>query len=425
MAKKRPRGSPPEALVSVIGDAVDAGILVSNSADIAIYSTAKTKSALSPVFAAALEAVAGEGPGKITQRVFGAASNAAAKAMEDAALPIDYEVMADGVLGIPDQAIWVAARQAAGDLFHRLPAKERKRRGERLLKKARKAAVMAARVRLGRDKDRKFRGYTNKASDYLGEDKTAEFQAAVKSSQDIAERIVGVMTMTVYTGVVVHAAAVAAFGAAIRGVPRAELAGAVEKACEDLTAVARREDEVTGRVVSSLAVAIYVNAARRRKAGAAVRGAEKLLRDATATQITDVIYASTFEAAYEAVAACAYAVSSKSAFKAGYEPALAKACGVKLPESSDAIVRDMLEGHGGDAGYAGPEEFLRELHQRLYGAAEREPDPEGETRQQSVFPAASEVDYEAAASDDGMEAIISLYKAAYRAGARAAKSVMS
>ena len=424
MAKKHPRKSPPEALVSALEDAVDAGIIVSKHARVMTHHPTKTRSRISPVFAAAREAVAGERPGKISQRVFDTASHAAAKAMEDSARPIEYELMADGILGIPDHAIWMAARQAAGDLFHRLPAEKRERRGERLLKKARKAAVTAARVRLRRDKDQRFRRYTNKARDYLEGDKAAEFRAAVKSTQDIAERTIGAIAMTVYLGTIIHAATAAAFGAAIRDVPRAELAGAVEKACEDLPEVARRNDEVTGSAVASLAEAIYGDAARRRKAGAAVSGAEKLLQDGVVTQISDIVYESSFEAAYGALAACAYAVSRKSAFRAGYEAALAKACGAEPSGSADVIVRVMLENHGGDAISAAPGEFFQELYQRLTNTTEQAPSPEVETRR-SVFRAALEIDYEAAASDDGMEAIISLYKAAYRAGARAAKSVMS
>ena len=424
MAKKHPRKSPPEALVSALEDAVDAGIIVSKHARVMTHHPTKTRSRISPVFAAAREAVAGERPGKISQRLFDTAGHAAAKAMEDSARPIEYELMADGILGIPDHAIWMAARQAAGDLFHRLPAEKGERRGERLLKKARKAAVAAARVRLGRDKDQRFRRYTNKARDYLEGDKAAEFRAAVKSTQDIAERIIGAIAMTVYLGTIIHAATAAAFGAAIRDVPRAELAGAVERACEDLPEVARRNDEVTGSAVASLAEAIYGDAARRRKAGAAVSGAEKLLQDGVVTQISDIVYESSFEAAYGALAACAYAVSRKSAFRAGYEAALAKACGAEPSGSADVIVRVMLENHGGDAISAAPGEFFQELYQRLTNTTEQAPSPEVETRR-SVFRAALEIDYEAAASDDGMEAIISLYKAAYRAGARAAKSVMS
>ena len=135
MAKKHPRKSPPEALVSALKGAVDAGIIVSKHASVMTHRPTKTRSRISPVFAAAREAVTGERPGKISQRLFDTAGHAAAKAMEDSARPIEYELMADGILGIPDHAIWMAARQAAGDLFYRLPAEKRERRGERLLKK--------------------------------------------------------------------------------------------------------------------------------------------------------------------------------------------------------------------------------------------------------------------------------------------------
>ncbi len=422
---RRDRKNSPKSLVSAIGDAVDASITISDDSGIAAHGTTHTGDGLPSVFVAAREAVTSQKTGRINHAAFNAAMKAASKAAEDSTLQVNYERMAASILCIPDHAIWMAARQAAGDLFHRLPAKKRERLGERLLEKARKAAVMAARVRLGRDESEEFPEPPRYTGGHTREDESEEFRAAVKSSQKIAGRAIPLVAGVVHLGATVHAATAAVFGAAIRGLPPKKLAGAVERACEDLPEAASRHDEIVSGFVAALSEAIYGDAARRRKANTAVRGVEKLLQNEAATQITKTIYDGAFGAAYGALAACAYATSRKPAFKAGYEAALAEACGVERREPPKITIRDMRGGRDEDMSDAVPDEVLQELYQRLSHTMAQVMGAGEETPRRRRFPAASEVDYEAAASSDDVKGMIALYDAAYRAGARAAKSVIS
>ncbi len=421
-AKKHPRKSPPEALVSALEDAVDAGIIVSKHASVMTHHPTKTRSRISPVFAAAREAVVGERPGKISQRVFDTAGHAAAKAMEDSARPIEYELMADGILGIPDHAIWMAARHAAGDLFYRLPAEKRERRGGDLLEKAGNAAVAAARDRLGRGGGRTFQKRPE-AGGHPGRDGSPQFRAAVVSTRRLASDVAGVVEDTASVGTALHAATAATFGAAVKGPPPGGLAGAVGKACGAISEAVIRHDRMAGSVVAALCGEIRHAAVCWPNARAAVRGSENLLLDRAADRTFIAMGESSFEAAYEALAACAYAASGKYAFKRAYESAAAEACGVELPEPPKAAGRGAGRRGASDAL---PDEFLQELYRPRYDAAGEAADARKAALRRSVFPAVLLTNYVAAAAHGGgMGAVMFLYRAAYRAGAEAAEPVIA
>ena len=156
--------------------------------------------------------------------------------------------------------------------------------------------------------------------------------AAVRTAAADAREIAGLASETtsrmVLLGAPVHAAAVAVFEVAIRGVSPYDLADAVEEACNDLPEMARRHDALVVGLVGALSTMIAADAAYRQKYQTAVRGAEKLSRNEAADRIVDEITGNTFEAVYTALVASAYANSDGSAFESGYDEALTAACGV-------------------------------------------------------------------------------------------------
>lgn len=422
VAKKHPRGRPPGAVVAVINDAIDAAFMVSDVLEKAPRGAAKTRSGMRSAFAAAREAVADQEPGRVGRRAFVAAAEAAAAAIADGPALADYGLVESALTGVPDHAVRVAARQAAGDLFYRLPAKERERRGGDLLEKAGKAAVAAAKDRLGRGGGRTFQKRPG-AGGHPGRDGSPQFRAAVVSTRRLASDVARVVEDTASVGTALHAATAAAFGAAVRGVPPGGLAGAVGKACGAISEVVIRHDRMAGSVVAALCGEIRHAAVRWPDARAAVRGSEKLLLDRAADRTFVAMGESSFEAAYETLAACAYAASGKYAFKRAYESAAAEACGVELPEPPKAAGRGAGRRGAIDAL---PEEFLQELYLRRYDAADGAADARKAALRLSVFPAVLLTNYVAAAAHGGgMGAVMFLYRAAYRAGAKAAKSVIA
>ena len=419
VARKHPRGRHFGAVVAVLNDAIDAAFTVSAVSEKAPRGAAETRSGMRPAFAAAREAVADQEPGTADRRAFVAAAEAAAAAIAHGPALADYGQVERAVMGVPDHAVRVAARQAAGDLFYRWSAKERERRGGDLLEKARKAAVAAARDRLGRGGGGRLQKRPG-AGGRPGRDEPLEFRAAVVSTRRFASDVARAVKDTANVGTALHAATAAAFGAAIRGVPPGGLAGAVGKACGAISEAVIRHDRMAGSVVAALCGEIRHAAVCWPNARAAVRGSENLLLDRAADRTFIAMGESSFEAAYEALAACAYAASGKYAFKRAYESAAAEACGVELPEPPKAAGRGA--GRRG-AINAPPEEFLRELYRPRYDAADGAADARKAALRRSVFPAVLLTDYEAAAA--GMGAVMFLYRAAYRAGAGAAEPVIA
>lgn len=400
--RRRSEAGGTSAFALAIADAVDAASRASRDASAVAYVTVTKESGLPEVFAAARAAVDDVEPGDIGPGVFDKAMAYATMALHDSAIPINYDLIRNAVESIPEHIVWMAARQAAGDMFHQTPGAEASG-GGRLLDTMRAAAVKAAEDHIG------------------GEGCIRMRQAADKASLKIAEKAVLTATETIRTGASTHAATAAVFGVAIRGVPPGELAGAVEEACEDLPGLARRHDPLVVGLVSALSATILDDAISRRKYQTATRGAEKLSRDEAADRVIDTIVGSAFEAVYMALAASAYATSDGSAFESGYEDALAAACGVNLPRRfktdgmPDSISPDLM----GDV----PDEMLRELYQRLSDTMELMLGSAASPEQQKMFLNASGVDYKDAASRRQMRGIISLYEEAYGAGYRGAGAV--
>ena len=403
--RRQPRDcSLQDTLTLTIADAVEAGAAAADDAGAAAHQTVSGRSGLGAVFAAARAAVAGTEPGNIGSSVFDAALRAAAGAVADSSIPSNYDRIRRAVMSIPDRLVRMAARQAANDLFAKMPAKVGTAGDGRLLGRMRAAAVRAARIRLGRD------------------DGIPAVRAATDGARDIADRTARMTSEIVLIGAPVHAATAAVFGVAIRDVSPASLADAIREACEDLPKVARRHDDLVVGFVAALSVMISADAAYRRKYQTAVRGAEKLSRNEAADQIVNMITGNTFEAVYMALVAGAYATSDGSSFESGYERALAEACGVDLRQSRQAGMDGIPDGIPPDVEDGIPEEVFREMYQRLSGTMEWLLGSEAELARQRRFREALKVDYKDAASDRWMGGIVSLYEMAYRAGYEGARA---
>lgn len=390
-------GDPPDPLTMTITDAVKTAAEAADEASVDVRRIIYGRSGLGAVFAAAMEAVADTEPGNIGLSVFDAAVRAAGGAVVGSAIPPCYDRVRRSVESVPDRLVRVAARQAASDLFAGMPVQDRPAGGGRLLGRMRTAAVRAAKARLGRDGG-------------------AAVRAAAADAREIASMASEETSRMVLLGAPVHAATVAVFEVAIRGVPPDGLADAVEEACSDLPETARRHDGLVVGLVGALSTMIAADAARRRKYQTAVRRAEEISRNEAADRIVDEITGNTFGSIYMALVASAYANSDGSAFKSGYEGALAAACGVDPNR-----VRWMggMEPGGPPPEVDGEEmtgEAYLELQQRLastiewlFGYGE---DPARRKRLMNAM----EVDYKEAASSGRMAGIISLYEMAYRAG---------
>ena len=396
--RRQPKeGDPPDPLAMTIADAVKTAAEAADEAGVDVRRIISGRSGLGAVFAAAMEAVANTEPGDIGLSVFDAAVRAAGGSVAGSAIPPCYDRVRLTIESVPDRLVWVAARQAASDLFAGMPVQDRSAGGGRLLGRMRTAAVRAAKARLGRD------------------DWTA-VRAAAADAREIASIASEETSRMVLLGAPVHAAAVAVFEVAIRGVPPDGLADAVEEACNDLPEVARRHDDLVVGLVGALSAMFAADATRRRKYQTAVRRAEEISRNEAADRIVDEITGNTFEAIYMALVASAYANSDGSAFKSGYEEALAAACGVD--PNSVRWMGGMAPG-GPPPEVDGEEmsgEFYLELQQRLTGAMEWMLGYGEDPARRKRFITAMEVDYKAAASSGRMIGIISLYEMAYRAG---------
>lgn len=396
--RRQPKeGSPPDPLAMTIADAVKSATEAADEAGADVRRIIYGRSGLGVVFAAAMKAVADNEPGDIGMSVFDTAMRAARGAVVDSAIPPCYDRVRQSVESIPDRLIRVAARQAASDLFAGMPVQDRSAGGGRLLGRMKTAAVRAAKARLGRDGG-------------------AAVRAATVDAQEIAGLASETTSRMVLLGAPVHAAAVAVFEVAIRGVPPDDLGDAIEEACDDLPEMARRHDDLVVGLVGALSTMISADAAYRQKYQTAVRGAEKLSRSEAADRIVDEITGSTFEAIYTALVASVYANSDGSAFEPGYEEALAVACGVD-PNRARRM-GGMVHGDPPPKvdGEEISENIYLELQQRLTSTMEWLFGYEEDPTRQKRFMNAMEVDYKAAASSAQMAEIISLYEMAYRAG---------
>lgn len=388
------------ALTLTIDDAVTAADMVSSSIESAAQSIAYRQSGLPFVFKASQEAVAKIKPVNINHRTFDAALEAARVAMEDSDIPSTYKKMHKIIMSIPDYLVSMAAKHAANDLFTSMPVKARTSDGGRLLEDMKDAAIKTARVHIRRDEC------------------IPQLQAATHDAEKIAAITVLMTAEIVQTGVSAHAATAAVFGAAIQKVPPNRLTRAIEKACADLPKLARRHSGILG-LVTEISTTILNDAIYRRKYQTAISGAEKLSRKDATVQVCNMIIGNTFEAVYMTLITGIYAISDKSTFESGYEEALAAACGIKSFDTQQATMGDTSDDPTSNLENI-PPEVLQELYQKLSNKLGYVLGSEENPASRRLYTNALEVDYEAYASSDGSNNIISLYEIAYRAGYKGA-----
>lgn len=388
---------PPDPLAMTIADAVKSAIEAADEASADVHRIVSGRSCLGAVFAAAMDAVADTEPRNIGPSVFDAAMGAARGAVIDSAIPFCYDRVRLSVKSIPDRVVQTAARQAASDLFARIPIRDRSAGDGRPLGKMKIVAVRAAKAHLKRDDG-------------------VALRAAAADAQGIADVAVEATSKMVLIGVPVLAATVAVFEVAIRGVQPYGLGDAIEEACRNLPEMARRHDDRIVGLVGALSTMIADDAYYRRKYQTAVRGAEKLSRDEATDRIVDDMISNTFEAVYMALVSSAYANSDGSIFESGYEEALAAACGI------DPNRVRWMSGMAPDDppprvdGKEIPQEAYLELQQRLVSTMEWLFGYGENPISRKRFMNAMDVDYKAAASSGHLNGIISLYEMAYRAG---------
>ena len=161
-------------------------------------------------------------------------------------------------MSIPDRLIRMAARQAANDLFAKMPAKTGKAGDSRLLRRMRAAAVRTAKVRLGRDDGiAAVRARHRRRPGYRRQNRPDD----IRDSPDRGARA-------------------RRHGGRLRGGhtrrPASQPGRGHQEACEDPAKVARRHDDLVVGFVAALSAMIAADAEYRRKYQTAVRGAEKL-----------------------------------------------------------------------------------------------------------------------------------------------------
>ena len=352
---------------------------------------------LGAVFAAALDAVSDAEPGNIGPSVFDAAMRAARDAVSGSAIPSVYDRMRISVESIPDRLVQAAGQQAASDLLAGMPIRDRSVDGERL-GDVMKAAVRAAKTRLGRD------------------DAAATIQAAAADTRGIMGVVYESASKMVLAGSPVHAATVAVFEVAVRGVSPDDLANAIDDACDDLPETARRHGDMVVTLVADLSMLIAEDSAYLRKYHTAVRRAEKNSRSEAADRIVDEIVCNAFEAVYMALVAGAYANYDGSAFESGYDEALAAAFGVDLDRSSHEALSKMAAG-----GYIpGVDKDDPDMQREVVSAIKILLSYKGDPSRRKMLMSAMDIDYKTAATSGQIDGLISLYDMAYRAGYEAA-----
>ena len=386
-----------DTLTSTITDAVKAASKASDSIETEVRNAVYGKSGLPVVFAAARKAVANTEPGNTDLAVFDEAMRGAMDGLADSSIPSNYDRMREVVMTAPSQLIWMAARQAAGDLFATMPAKAKGAGDGRLLGKMKSAAVRAAKTRLGR------------------KDRIKTVEGAVKGVRYIAEGITRMTSEIVMTGAATHAATAAVFEVTIRNVRPEDLRDAVEEACIDLPRAARRHDDVVVGLVAALATMIAEDASNRRKYQTAARGAVELSQEEAAGQVFNMITGNAFQGAYVALVAGAYATSDGSDFESGYERALAKACGVDTHMNSQLPMGSIPDDAPPDIKML-PEDLYRRLSSAVMALFTSDED----IARQRRFNDAMDADYKAIAARREVKGIITMYEMAYRAGYKAA-----
>ena len=431
MARRRKfqskKDGPPDPFAMIIADAVESAAEAADEAGADIRRIINGKSGLGAVFTAAMDAVADTEPGNMGRSVFDAAMRAAAGAVDSSAISSGYDRVRLSVQSIPDRLVRAAGQWAASDLFADISIQDKSGDGGRLLDRMKVAAVQAAKTRLEQD------------------DAATTVQAAAADTQVIANIASGSTSQMVMIGAPVHAAAVAVFEVAIRGVPPDDLADAIKEVCNDLPEMARRHDDLIVNLVAALSIVIAGDTIYRRKYQTAVRGAEKISRNEAADRIVDEIVGNTFEAVYMALVSSAYANSDRSAFESCHDEALAAACGVDIDHNKQRLnmltadlqlaaacgvdmdhnqrmVAGMMAASGISPG--GNEEAYPDLQQNLAEIMGVLLSDEEDPARRKMFMNAMDVDYKAAVSSGQIDGIISLYDMAYRAGYEGAGAVV-
>lgn len=399
------------ALESLLTDAVTSASDAAAEAWLASDGVVSGRGGIRTVFAASLKAVAGAKPGDMSRDVFDTALAAAEKALDESLIPSAYERMRKIIISIPDRLVWMAARQAAVDVFHGLPAGARTAGGDSLLSMMKGASADASRARLGT------------------EDGKRAVRAASEAAGDLADIAHNAASEMVLAGIPVHAATVAVFEVGIRGTAPGTLADAVAETCRDLPESARRHDDMTVALVVALSTIVAIAAADQQKYQTAVGAAEQTCRNEAADRTRETIYGKTFETIYGALAACAYAVSNGRMFEAEYEDALAVACGVDTRESrvdmpaglSPADMDEMFRTLVPDIMGQMPKSALQQVYQKM--PADILLSGFEEDDEHRLLGEAMSVDYKEAAADPDMADMLSLYKTAYGAGCEGAGAV--
>lgn len=386
----------PDPLVMTITDAVKSASEAADETGADIHRIISGRSGLGAVFEATMGAVADTEPGNIGLSVFDAAMSTARNALINSAIPPSYDRVRRAIESIPDRLVQVAARQAASDMFAEIPVRDGSAGGERLLDRMKTAAVRAAKAHLKRDDEVVLQ--------------------ATADALEIADQAIESTSRLVLLGVPVHAATVAVFEVAIRGVPPHRLADAIEEACRELPKLARRHDDLVVGLVGAISTMIAADAVYRRKYQTAIRGAEELSRNEATDRIVDEITGNVFEGVYMALVLSVYANSDGSVFESGYEEALAAACG--MDSNRARLMRRVVSDDPPPKvdGKEIPQEVYLELQQRLASTMDSLLSYGEDPANRKKFMTAMNVDYKAAASSGQMTGIISLYEMAYRAG---------
>ena len=397
MAQPKEEG-PPDPLAAIVFDAVESATEAADEAGADIRQIINGEEGLGAVFAAALDAVADTEPRNIGMSVFDAAMRAAMDAVSGSTIPSVYDRVRISVESIPDRLVRAAGQRAASDLFADMAMQDRSVDGERLQDSMRAAAVQAAKTRLERD------------------DATETVQAAAADVRDMAGADYENISRSVMIGAPVHAATVAVFEVAVRGVLPDDLDYAVEEACNDLPEMARRHGDLIVTLVGALSIIIADETEYTQRYQDAVRSAEEISRNEAVDRIAEEISGSTFESVYTALVASAYANSDGSAFESGYEETLAAAFGTDFDRGQQEAA-DWIASAGP---LPGMDTENPDLQMRLTNTIKMLLDYTGDPGRQRLFINAMEADYRAAASSGQIDGLISLYDMAYRAGYEAA-----
>lgn len=333
-----------------------------------------------------MRAVTDTEPGNIGPSVFDTALRAARGAVDCSSIQSVYDRMLLSVESIPDRLVRAVGQRAASEMFVRMSVQGRPF-DDGHLQDMESAAVRAATMSL-----------------QMG-DAAPTIWAAIADVQDIAKIVYRSASESILLGAPVHAATVAVFEAAIRGVPPDDLDDAITDACNDLQDVAGRHDDRVAVLVQTLAIMINDDDVYPLTYQTAVRSAMKLSQDMAADRIVDEIVGNIFEGVYMALVAAAYANSDRYVFESGYDEALAAAFRldpdyVRLSMTGETVFNDLSPNIDMD-----DPAVQRGISHTIRVALNYKGDP----ARRKMFMSAIEIDCGEAVSSGLINGIISLY----------------